>query len=161
LKHPSQKVSRKKTNWKRFAKYAIPIIAAFLVGAFIGPYMAAHFMNALSPKPQIQILQDKSAIVPMWGESWVLVKIITKNNGNAPEANVTLQLTVPSPWIFENNLTWFGYTFSSIAGGQAMMLVVNVKNPLVTQLQHGSFSIHIAAVGATKIWDSADLSESW
>ena len=126
------------------------------------PYAGSYFASVSSPKPNIQIVrgEDTSSIVPMWGTNWVLIKVVVKNTGSSPEQNVQVRLEVQSPWSF-NGSTWFVYTFSSIAGNTAQMVVVNCQNPAVSQLEHGNFQTTIRVSGATKSWDNAVLTESW
>lgn len=159
---------RKKGRLRRFADGAkakkfeiILVIVSFLGGSIVAPYAASFFSNLTSPKPVVQILTDKCVIVPMWGENWVLVKTVIKNNGEMQENNVIVRLSVESPWVFENNSTWLEYRFDSVVGNQAMMVVTNIHNPSVSQLLHGTFSVSITVRGATKTWDEASLSESW
>jgi hypothetical protein len=151
------------TTTKRWViSIVITSVVSLIVGGVLAPYVGAYFTSVLSSKPDIQIVrgEDTSAIVPMWGTNWVLIKVVVRNTGTSAEQNVQVRLEVESPWTF-NGSTWYTYTFSSISGNTAQMIVINCQNPSVSQLQHGTFQTTVRVIGATKSWDTAVLTQSW
>lgn len=155
-------VERKSSTTRWVVGIAVTSIISLIAGGVLAPYVGAYFASVLSPKPNIQIIrgEDTSAIIPMWGENWVMIKVVVKNTGSSPEQNVQVRLEVESPWNF-NGSTWSTYTFSSIPGNVAQMVVVNCQNAAVSQLEHGSFHTTVRVYGATKDWDNAVLNLSW
>jgi hypothetical protein len=148
-----------KSNTK---KWIIGLIVSILATGILSPYVTSYFASVLSSRPSIQIIKGEeiSAITPMWGTNWVMIKVLIKNTGSSAEQNVQVRLEVQSPWNF-NGSTWVGYTFSSIPGNTAQQFVTNCQNPTVSQLEHGEFHVNVHVYGDTKSWDDATLSQSW
>jgi len=140
----------------------VTTIVSLIAGGFLGPYASSYFASLSQSKPNIQIVkgEDTSSIIPMWGTNWVMIKVVVKNSGSSPEQNVDVRLEVQSPWNF-NGSSWFIYTLSSIAGGNANMVITNCQNSAVSQLEHGTFQVTVRVYGSTQNWDTQELSQSW
>jgi len=160
-KRARTKSEQKKLDKKWLIGLVITSCVSLIAGGLLSPVMSAFLENIFSPKPAISILRDETCIVPMWGENWVLIKTVIKNTGTKQEEDITVRWTVDSPWLFANNSTWWEYKTSKLPAGQATMMVINVYNPSVSELTHGTFGVTIRVFGATKVWDTAQFSESW
>jgi hypothetical protein len=161
--------SKKAGNRRFLLLEVVTIIVAFVAGGIVAPIVGSYVSSSLNPKPEVEILRDKTFIVPVMGTNQVLILTNVKNTGSAPEQGVIVQFEVNSPLTFINITngspvalgTVSDVPVGNIPSGQTLMVEQLASNPMVTQLQHGSFQVTIEVYGNTKSWGSESFSQSW
>lgn len=138
----------------------IGIIVTFIVGVFLGPYMQAFFAASFAPKPVLNIVEDKCAVVPLGGTNYIFCKIVVENNGQQPATPLSLFVEVNSPYVVgDENKTYADFSMGGIRSQQTLLISFKVTNTLST-VEHGSLTIK-ARIESPNSWDEYSFSESW
>lgn len=145
--------------------YVLSLIITVIVTGVLAPFLSAYFEDILRPKPKepkVYILEDKCAITPLWGTNYVAFKGMIRNKGETQEESIIVRIQVSNPFVhLENNLTTIEENIGSLRAGQTTTFSTPIIGPSADYILHCTITIKVTVFGKTKVWDSAEFTETW